>query len=485
VSYGVRRRVNKLVVIKDSDEEIGPYRLLGLLGRGGMAEVWKAEHRHLGQIRALKVLLPAIAARADLVARLVTEARATAWLRHPVIVEVFDCDVLADGTAFIAMEYLQGEQLRAWLARVGNLAHHPRLAAAIVGRAAEGLAFAHNLGVVHRDLKPENLFLVPLESDRPAFAVKLLDFGIAKLLCEQSPARTRPGCVIGTPDYMAPEQWQLGQPVDHRSDVYALGCVMFELLAGRPPFQCSDEVGVMRAHLEETPPALASLEPGVPAALSALVQGMLAKQPEARPQTMAAVIVALEAFLGLERPRFAELLRAPADLAVWNSDASVPLATKRGLNDEPRPVRAGPFLPTVAAPGTVRVRRRRHVALTASLAVTVAAAGVTALWLGRDGIAGPPEAVVASPPPVPASPAPAPAVPPPAAPAVPSVAAPVSPPIAAPVAVPPARATTVAGAQARHRHRDGDRDRDRARQPPAEPARPAPRATPRYQAVGD
>jgi eukaryotic-like serine/threonine-protein kinase len=400
--------VNKLVVVNETDEEIGPYRLLGAIGRGGMAEVWKAEHRHLGQIRALKVLLPGAAARSDLVVRLITEARATAWLRHPVIVEVFDCDVLPDGTAFIAMEFLQGEQLRAWLDRVGKLADHPRLAAAIAGRAAEGLAFAHNLGVVHRDLKPENLFLVPMQSDRPAFAVKLLDFGIAKLLCEQSPARTRPGCVIGTPAYMAPEQWQLGQPVDHRSDVYALGCLLFELLAGRPPFPCDDEIGAMRGHLELDPPDITTLEPAVPAALSDLLVWMLAKRPEDRPQTMAAVIAALEGFLGLDRPRFSELLRAPAALTVRLGDPEGPVATRRGLGEEPRPARTGPSLPTIAAPETARRReRRRRVALAASLAVTgVGAAAVTALWLTRPGVAGPTGAAAAGAPVAAAAPPP-------------------------------------------------------------------------------
>jgi serine/threonine protein kinase len=291
---------------------IGPYKVMGSLGRGGMAEVFEAEHRHLGQIRALKVLLPEISARPELVDRLLAEARAMARLRHPAIVEVFDCDVLPDGTAFIAMECLRGEPLRLWQERAGKLAEQPMLAAAIVGRIGEGLAFAHQQGVVHRDLKPENILLVPDPREKGAFAVKILDFGVAKMLRDERPRTpTLDGCVIGTPVCMAPEQWRPGAEIDHRADIYALGCLFFETLCGRPPFLETDDVQIMHAHLEATPPSVRALEANLPAGFDGLISRMLAKAPEDRPQTVEEVLVDLEALIGLERSRWGSLLRTP------------------------------------------------------------------------------------------------------------------------------------------------------------------------------
>jgi serine/threonine protein kinase len=296
---------------------IGPYEVLGSLGRGGMAEVFKVEHRHLGQIRALKVLLPKISARPEIVERLLAEARAMGRLRHPAIVEVFDCDVLEDGTAFIAMEYLRGEPLRLWVERTGKLAAHPMLAAAIVGRVAEGLAFAHAQGVVHRDLKPENVLLVPNEARANRFTVKILDFGVAKMLRDERPRTpTLEGCVIGTPVCMAPEQWQPGGGTDHRADIYALGCLLFDLLCGRPPFPDNDDLALMRAHLDRPAPALRTIEAGLPAGFEQLISRMLAKSPDDRPQTVEEVLAALESLIGRKRRRWGELLQTPPDRPV-------------------------------------------------------------------------------------------------------------------------------------------------------------------------
>ena len=296
--------------------QLGPYRLLSSLGKGGNAEVFKAEHRHMGQLRALKVLFPDRSAGSGMVGRLVTEARAMARLRHPSIVEIFECDVLSNGTAFIAMEYLRGETLRRWLERVGKVRRHPALAAAIAAAIGEGLQFAHAQGVIHRDLKPENVLLIPNAHDREAFSVKILDFGIAKLLREKPLTRTRVGCVVGTPVYMAPEQWRPGHPVDHRADVYALGCLLFELLSGRPPFTESDEIGLMRAHLESAPPPLTALEPGLAAGWDELLARLLAKSPDDRPATVKEAIAGLEPLVGQRRSAFPALLRMPAGWSV-------------------------------------------------------------------------------------------------------------------------------------------------------------------------
>jgi len=297
--------------------EVGPYRLLRPLGSGGMAQVFLAVHRHLGHVRAVKVLLPeASEARAALALRLITEARAMTRLRHPAIAEVFDCDTLPSAGAFIAMEYLEGEPLGRWLERIGSLERHPALAAALVGTIADALAYAHQHGIVHRDLKPDNFFLVPDPTARGRLSVKVLDFGIAKILGEKPLVTTRTGCIVGTPVYMAPEGWEAGSEVDQRTDIYSLGCVAFELLCGRTPFVAEDTLQLMRAHLMDTPPRITALASAVPAPLADLVAHMLEKRPEDRPQTMEEVIVALESALGCERAHFAERLVAPSELAM-------------------------------------------------------------------------------------------------------------------------------------------------------------------------
>jgi serine/threonine protein kinase len=378
--------------------QIGPYRLLSALGRGGTAQVFKAEHRHLGQIRAVKILLPEIATSPDIVGRLVTEARAMARLRHPTIAEVFECDVLEDGTAYIAMEYLPGESLRSWLERAGNLARYPMLAAAIVGVVGQGLSFAHGHGVIHRDLKPENVVLVLDPRDRLGFSVKILDFGIAKLLTEEPVTRTRAGHVVGTPVYMAPEQWRPGSTVDHRTDIYALGSLLFELLCGRPPFDLSSEASLMRAHLEDPAPDVRSLAPEVPAAMAGLIARMLAKSPDDRPASVDQVIAVLEQLLGTRAEAFSQLLRTPPTQALVATDAG-----RSGRASTPRIAAAGVFpFSTDEWTGSSQ-RRKRLVVL--SLLGGVGVAGVLGLlWVATgDNVRKPPPARPAAVPGMPAT----------------------------------------------------------------------------------
>jgi serine/threonine protein kinase len=280
-----------------------------------MAEVFKASHRYLGCIRAVKVLHPEVSAEADTIGRLLTEARALARLRHPAIVEVHECDVLGD-TAFIAMEYLAGESLRVWLDRIGPLSQHPRLAAAVVAAIGEGLAFAHGRGVVHRDLKPENILVLPDPADRQKFSLKILDFGLARVHGEEPLTSPRTGCVVGTALYMAPERWHASQPVDHRSDIYALGCLLFELLHGQPPFCENTDAAIMRAHLVDAPPELTALVPELPAAFQPLVSRMLAKSPADRHDSVEQVLAELEPILGRDRSSWSEQLRMPSSAAV-------------------------------------------------------------------------------------------------------------------------------------------------------------------------
>jgi serine/threonine protein kinase len=214
-------------------ETIGSYRVLDQLGQGGMGTVYLAEHRHLHRKAAIKVLLKEFISRPDLLERFFAEARATSLIEHAGIVQIFDCEVDADGRPYIVMEFLGGETL------AGHLRHGPlpaEQAAAYARCMAEALAAAHDKGIIHRDIKPDNVFVKP----GPPPSAKLVDFGIAKLAGEFHAGlknRTQTGIVMGTPLYMSPEQCRGAGTVDYRTDIYSLGCLLFEMLAGRPPYQ--------------------------------------------------------------------------------------------------------------------------------------------------------------------------------------------------------------------------------------------------------
>jgi hypothetical protein len=273
-------------------DTVGSYTIMRKLGAGGMGEVYLAEHMHIARNAAIKVLLPELSSRQELVARLFNEARATARIRHPGIVEVLDCGVHPNGQAFIVMELLEGDSLTGWLRRRGRLAGEAGVAASLVGQIASALGAAHDQDIVHRDLKPDNVFVV---SAGPPPAIKVLDFGVAKVASDgrSGAHQTAGGALLGTPIYMSPEQCRGSGRLDRRSDIYALGCVAFEILTGRPPFVCAGAGEFIVAHLTEAPPSVRSLDPRVPEPLAELVTRMLAKDPGERPQTMGEVIRAL------------------------------------------------------------------------------------------------------------------------------------------------------------------------------------------------
>jgi serine/threonine-protein kinase len=264
----------------------GNYRAVEKLREGGMGAVYLAEHVTLGRKAAVKVLLPAHGSRPDLMERLFTEARALANLSHPALVDVFDYGVTADGAAYLVMEYLPGETLAERLARGGPL---PVADALELGRQiASGVGAAHAQGIVHRDLKPDNVILVPDPEVPGRERVKILDFGVAKLMTPslRDARATQPGLVVGTPDFMAPEQSRGCAAVDHRADVYALGCLLYAALVGRPPFPYGDVGSVLAAHQREPVTAPRALVPRLPAAVEAVVLRALEKRPEARFQSM-------------------------------------------------------------------------------------------------------------------------------------------------------------------------------------------------------
>jgi serine/threonine-protein kinase len=257
-----------------------------------MGQVFLAQHHRIARRAALKVLLPELSANESVVERFFTEARATSLIRHPGIVEVLDCDV-REGQAFIVMEHLEGESIADYLERTGGLVSDTPFALAIAAQVAQAVGAAHAAGIVHRDLKPDNVFL-SLNNTDGRIVPKVLDFGIAKLAERGSATHTRTGAVLGTPAYMSPEQCRGGSKVvDGRSDVYSLGCILYEMLCGTPPFVRDGMGDLIVAHVSEAPEPPRARVPAIPPAIDALVMQMLAKAPTERPQTMDAVAGAL------------------------------------------------------------------------------------------------------------------------------------------------------------------------------------------------
>lgn len=279
-------------------QSVGPYRLLSLLGEGGMGRVYLGEHPLIGRKAAVKVLAPAIATDAEAVSRFFTEARAVNDIRHPNIVEVTDFGCYGGHHAII-MELLEGETLASRLARVRKL--EPSAAVRIVKQCTSALAAAHERGLVHRDIKPENVFLRE-HPDYPDF-VKLLDFGIAKLLAPEAPIghRTKTGSVLGTPTYMSPEQC-LGEVIDVRSDIYSLGIVMYEMLTGRVPFEADTLGRLIVCHVSEPPVPPIIVNPAMSRALNDVVLRAMQKRPQDRFQNVREFREALEQGLGTPPP---------------------------------------------------------------------------------------------------------------------------------------------------------------------------------------
>jgi serine/threonine protein kinase len=275
---------------------LGSYEVRQQIGEGGMGEVYLAKHKLMDRMAAIKVLRPKYSAETDLVARFFAEARAANLVKHPGIVEIYDCAVHTDGRGYIVMEYLEGQTLGSALERLGCVDD----AATIVDLAwqiATALQAAHDKGIVHRDLKPDNIFLTFVPEQGPSPQVKILDFGVAKLLHSHNKA-TQTGSLLGTPLYMSPEQARGLGSVDHRTDIYALGCIMFEMVTGRPPFVREGMGDLIIAHASETPPLASKIKPRIPPELDELINRMLAKRPEDRPQSMREVLAILEMFRG-------------------------------------------------------------------------------------------------------------------------------------------------------------------------------------------
>jgi len=285
---------------------IGHYKVTEVLNQGGMGAVYRAEHPLIGKPAVIKLLLPDLSSHEEMVHRFFNEAKAASAIRHPGIVEIFDFGYHSDGRAYIVMEFLDGESLGERLHARDRL---PELECAVLARSIAGaLGAAHAKGIVHRDLKPDNIFLVP-DPDMPTGErTKVLDFGIAKLNGDlpTEVSRTRTGALMGTPLYMAPEQARGAGEVDARADVYSLGCMLYEMLTGAPPFvaEGSGEIIAMQLFAEPVPPR--EILPELSSEIERVVLGMLEKDPAKRPQKAKDVVDALGALL----PRLSSRLSA-------------------------------------------------------------------------------------------------------------------------------------------------------------------------------
>ncbi len=317
------------------------YRIERRIGVGGMGTVYLGSHHRVGQKVAVKVLHERHASDEQLTLRFENEAMTYGRVHHPNLVSLHDFGRTPDGMFFMVLEYCPGMSLSAMVRKCKRL--EPTLAVDVVSQIAQGLAAAHNVGIVHRDLKPENVVL--MESRPGRYHVKLLDFGIAKSVDDDGPRLTQAGMVFGTPEYMSPEQAR-GEHVDARSDIYALGAMLYELLTGRPPFYGSNKMKVMHSQASDAPvpPREKVPEADLPEEICAIVLKCLEKKETARFQTAEELIAAFDEALGADRltplplpsPSFVEdPFDAPAD-ARDDSDSSSWAAARA---DESEPYR--------------------------------------------------------------------------------------------------------------------------------------------------
>jgi serine/threonine-protein kinase len=345
-------QANQLLQGHGDDLVLGSYVLLERLGEGGMGQVFKAHSNKLGRVVALKVIHPECLADPDALRRFQREIRAGAQLDHPNVVRAYDAGE-AGGRHFLVMEFVAGTDLKRLVDRRGPL---PVAEACEYARqTALGLQHAHERGLVHRDVKPSNLLLAV--GGPGAGLVKLLDLGLVRRARaadgESSSTLTEEGWVVGTPDYLAPEQASDPRKADTRSDLYSLGCTLYFLLAGRPPFPYGSPTDKVIKHAMLEPLPVEQLRPDVPPAVAAVLRKLLAKRPEERYQTPAEVVAALAGLQNLsDRPPPAGAARHAAEEGVSTAPTVVP-GNAEALRKAPLPVPADVSNPwtEVTAPG--------------------------------------------------------------------------------------------------------------------------------------
>jgi serine/threonine-protein kinase len=294
------------------------YLILARLGEGGMGRVYLAEHVKMNRQCAVKVMSPSLVTDHESLQRFAREASSAARILHPNVAAIFDYGE-ADKIVYLVMEFVDGESLSEILAREGTL--DPRRAIDIARQIADGLHAAHELGIVHRDLKPDNVIVARNRGGKEI--PKVVDFGIAKAMTEApQDALTRSGLVIGTPEYMSPEQL-LGDPVNARTDIYSLGCILYQMLTGAPAFAAETREQMIRRRLHESPPHVRDLLPDLPRRLDTLIVHMLARSPADRMASAAEARDALDPALVLNGWDAAERV----------ASAELPLPVNRPLTD--------------------------------------------------------------------------------------------------------------------------------------------------------
>ncbi len=316
---------------------IGPYRVLRIVGTGGMGVVFQAEDPSLRRMVAIKAMLPAVVARGFNRQRFLREAQATARLEHEHIVTIYVVNE-QHGIPYLVMQYLQGESLDLCLARERRLPYAEALR--ITRETAEALAAAHAQNLVHRDVKPANIWL---EGSRRR--VKLLDFGLARLTADSDTHLTRAGVILGTPAYMSPEQAR-GKVVDHLGDLFSLGCVLYEMCTGNLPFKGTDVMSRLVSLVMDDPPPLWETAPDIPPALNDLVLQLLAKNPAERFPSASAVVEAIKHLEG-RLTGTASAAAPTADLSCSLDDLFGPVSQAPSLPGAPAPEPA-PTLPPAA-----------------------------------------------------------------------------------------------------------------------------------------
>jgi serine/threonine-protein kinase len=320
----------------------GRYQVIAPIAEGAMGSVYHGERLKLGRAVAIKIMHDALPDEMASRQRFDREAKLMARLEHPNCVSVIDFGV-HDDKPFLVMELVRGTSLLQVLEKEGRIA--PARAAGMMRQVLSGLAHAHQLGIVHRDIKPANIMVT--EQAGLGEQVRILDFGLARLT-EGSTKLTR-GIVVGTPNYMAPEQCRGGE-LDGRTDLYACGVVLFEMLTGRKPFQADDPIGVVRKHLNQPAPKLADFAPEVPlVAFEGICARALAKDPKERFESAVEMSAALEEAVG----RWRAATAAPAARAFASSDANAAgseQATPSGWNVPAEPVGSSAILAVAVAP---------------------------------------------------------------------------------------------------------------------------------------
>jgi serine/threonine-protein kinase len=337
------------------------YRLARLIGEGGMGAVYEAQHLVVKRRFAVKLLRPELAKNTEAIARFRREAEAAGALESEHVAAVIDFGEAPDGAPYIVMEYLVGESVAALLGREGPLPV-PR-AVSILLQVCRGLEVAHDAGIVHRDLKPDNLFVVKRTDGSDL--VKILDFGIAKL--QGGPAGvqvTRTGSAPGTPHYMAPEQARGDKAIDRRTDIYALGVILYELLSGARPHP-GDSYNAILAHILTKPPApLATIRTGLPDGLARLVHRALATEPNDRPESAVEFAKSIASFVGREvlpvRSQLELRVAAPGSRTIATPDTSVRSVERPSKKRALSRVALVTLVPLVAVAGVLLARALRE-----------------------------------------------------------------------------------------------------------------------------